>query len=92
MCLCVFKDVSDVNFGLQYWFEWPCQKGKFVEEDEAIQKWPRLVHDYLVANLQWFPANNEAQFIGFKMGECFFISPIFYLEISFIHLFFDYVY
>lgn len=94
MCTCVFKDVTDVTTdGLQYWFKWPNQNGKFVEEDEAIEKWPRLVYDYFVANLQWFPANNAAQFFGFTMGECFLLYQFFIKKINlFICLFFYCIY
>lgn len=35
----------------QYWCEFPLQKGKFVDSDECIKKYPRLVQAFLESKL-----------------------------------------
>lgn len=55
----IFLDVTNVGGIINYWFEWPQQKGKFVESSEAMENWPRLVFNFLESKLVW---SDECQY------------------------------
>lgn len=84
------SDVTNVYGQLFYWVEW-ANGGKFVNESEVLEKWPRLMYDYLESKVQFCnPTGLKKEvdgkrsksgdyFIGKQMGEFFILLLFLYI-------------